>query len=198
MANITFSLNELANRCGYSPRLVRRYIEQGLLPPAQIRGRGAYYTLVHMDRLRAVDTLKTRDQLRISEIRRVLDNLSGDEIRQVASGASLSLDTFLDTTASSVDVSQANLAHQQQSPEGSIAAADIEMWATVRITADLELRARGLNGKALGRLQAIAGQLRQVIQTNQPLALLGAVQLTAESDEGERHSLLTPLDDALL
>ena len=198
MANITFTLNELANRCGNSPRLVRRYIEQGLLPPAQIRGRGAYYTAVHLDRLRAVGVLKTRHQLRISEIRQILDNLSGDEIRQVASGASLGLDTFLDTTASSVDVSQVNLAHQQQSPEGSIAAADIEMWATVRITADIELRARGLNGKALGRLQAIAGQLRQVIQTNQPLVSLGAVQLTTEPDEGETRSLLTPLDDALL
>ena len=198
MANTTFSLNELANQCGYSPRLVRRYIEQGLLPPAQIRGRGAYYTAVHMDRLRAVDVLKTRDQLRISEIRRVLDNLSGDEIRQVAAGASLSLATLLQDTVNSVDIPPVDLAHQQELPERSLALADIEMWATVRITADLELRARGLNGKALGRLQAIAGQLRQVIQTNQPLVSLGAVQLTTESDEGERRSLLTPLDDALL
>ena len=168
------------------------------MPPAQIRGRGAYYTAVHLDRLRAVAVLKTRHQLRISEIRQVLDNLSGDEIRHVASGASLGLDRFLDTTSSSVDVPQVNLAHQQQSPEGSIAAADVEMWATVRITADIELRARGLNGKALGRLQAIAGQLRQVIQTNQPLVSLEAVQLTTESGEGERHSLLAPLDDTLL
>ena len=198
MANKTFSLNELANQCGYSPRLVRRYIEQGLLPPAQIRGRGAYYTAVHMDRLRAVDVLKTRDQLRISEIRRVLDNLSGDEIRQVAADASLSLATLLQDTVNSVDVPPVDLARQQELPERSLAAVDIEMWATVRITADLELRARGLNGKALGRLQSIAGQLRQVIQTNQPLVSLGAVQLTTESDEGKRRSLLTPLDDALL
>ena len=198
MANITFSLNELANRCGYSPRLVRRYIEQGLLSPAQIRGRGAYYTAVHMDRLRAVDILKTRNQLRISEIRRVLDNLSGDEIRQVAAGASLSFGSLLHDTVSSVDVPPVDLTHQQQSPERSIAAADIEMWATVRITADIELRARGLNGKALDRLQAIAGQLRQVIQTNQPLVSLGAAQLTTEPDDGETRSLLTPLDDALL
>ena len=198
MANITFSLNELASRCGYSPRLVRRYIEQGLLPPAQIRGRGAYYTAVHMDRLRAVGILKTRDQLRISEIRRVLDNLSGDEIRQVAAGASLSLGSLLHDTVNSVHVPPVDLNHQQQSPERAIAAADIEMWATVRITADIELRARGLNGKALDRLQAIAGQLRQVIQTNQPLVSLGAVQLPTEPDEGETRSLLTPLDDALL
>ena len=198
MANIGFSLNELASRCGYSPRLVRRYIEQGLVPPAQTRGRGAYYTAVHLDRLRAVGVLKTRYQLRISEIRQVLDSLRGDEIRQVAAGASLDLDTLLDTRASSVDVPQVDMTRQHQTPEGSMVAADIEMWATVRITADIELRARGLNRKALGRLQAIAGRLRQVIQTNQPLVPLGAVQLTTESDEGESGSLLTPLDDALL
>ena len=198
MANTKFSLLELGRLSGCSPRLVRRYIEQGLLPPAQIRGRGAYYTATHLDRLQAVQVLKTRDQLRITEIRRVLDHLSGVEIRRVADGASLSLSSLLDNTVNSVDVPRANLADQQQLLEESIVADDVEMWATIRITADIELRARGLNGKALGRLQTIAGQLRQVIQTNQPLALLGAVQLTAESDEGERHSLLTPLDDALL
>ena len=124
--------------------------------------------------------------------------MSGDEIRQVAAGASLSLATLLQDTVNSVDVPPVDLARQQELPERSLAAADIEMWATVRITADLELRARGLNGKALGRLQVIAGQLRQVIQTNQPLVSLGAVQLPTEPDEGETRSLLTPLDDALL
>ena len=133
MANITFSLKELANRCGYSPRLVRRYIEQGLLPPAQIRGRGAYYTAVHMDRLRAVDVLKTRDQLRISEIRRVIDNFSGDEIRQVAADASLRLATLLQDTVNSVDVPPVDLARQQELPERSLAAADIEMLSLIHI-----------------------------------------------------------------
>ena len=75
---------------------------------------------------------------------------------------------------------------------------DVEIWATVRITADIELRARGLNQKALGRLRAIAEQLRQVVQTNQPLVPIGAGGLTPEYNERETHSLLTPLDDALL
>ena len=198
MANITFSLTELANLGGCLPRLVRRYIEQGLLPPAQIRGRGAYYTSVHLDRLRAVRVLKSQNQLKISEIRQVLDNLHADEIRKVADGTSVSLGTLLNNSVRSVDVSSANLADQQQSPDGAIATADIEMWATVRITDDIELRARGLNGKSLGRLQVIAGQLRQVIQTNQPLISMSAVQLTSESGKSERHSLLAPLDDALL
>ena len=75
---------------------------------------------------------------------------------------------------------------------------DVEIWATVRITADIELRARGLNRKGLGRLQAIAEQLRQVVQTNQPLVPTGAGELTPGYNERETRSLLTPLDDALL
>ena len=74
----------------------------------------------------------------------------------------------------------------------------VEIWATVRITADIELRARGQNRKALGRLQAIAEQLRQVIQTNQPLVPTGVDGLTPGYNEREPPSLLTPLDDALL
>jgi hypothetical protein len=74
----------------------------------------------------------------------------------------------------------------------------VEIWATVRITADIELRARGQNRKALGRLQAIAEQLRQVIQTNQPLVPTRTGGLTPGYNERETRSLLTPLDDALL
>ena len=94
MANLRFSLEELAHLGGCSPRLVRRYIEQGLLPPAQVRGRGAYYAAVHLDRLRAVEVLKSRDRLRIAVIRQVLDNLSGDEIQQVAAGTALEWDAL--------------------------------------------------------------------------------------------------------
>ena len=187
MANTRFSLQELAHLGGCSPRLVRRYIEQGLLPPAQVRGRGAYYAAVHLDRLRAVGVLKSRDRLRIAVIRQVLDNLSGDEIQQVAAGTALELDAELPDSAV-----------QSLPPAGAVAEGDVEIWATVRITADIELRARGLNQKALGRLRAIAEQLRQVVQTNQPLVPIGAGGLTPGYNERETHSLLTPLDDALL
>ena len=193
MANSRFSLEELAHLGGCSPRLVRRYIEQGLLPPAQVRGRGAYYAAVHLDRLRAVEVLKSRDRLRIAVIRQVLDNLSGDEIQQVAAGTALEWDALPHVKSPPVNAAVVDSAVRLQPQDVAV-----ELWATVRITADIELRARGQNRKALGRLQAIAEQLRQVIQTNQPLVPTGADGLTPGYNEREPPSLLTPLDDALL
>ena len=198
MANTRFSLQDLAHLGGCSPRLVRRYIEQGLLPPAQVRGRGAYYAAVHLDRLRAVGVLKSRDRLRIAVIRQVLDNLSGDEIQQVAAGTALELDALPSIRSSAVNAAVPDSAVQSQPQDRAMGEGDVEIWATVRITADIELRARGLNRKGLGRLQAIAEQLRQVVQTNQPLGPTGAGGLTPGYNERETRSLLTPLDDALL
>ena len=198
MANTRFSLQDLAHLGGCSPRLVRRYIEQGLLPPAQVRGRGAYYAAVHLDRLRAVGVLKSRDGLRIAVIRQVLDNLSGDEIQQVAAGTALELDALPSIRSSAVNAAVPDSAVQSQPQDGAMGDGDVEIWATVRITADIELRARGLNRKGLGRLRAIAEQLRQVVQTNQPLVPAAAGGLTPGYNERETRSLLTPLDDALL
>ena len=198
MANSRFSLEELAHLGGCSPRLVRRYIEQGLLPPAQVRGRGAYYAAAHLDRLRAVAVLKSRDRLRIAVIRQVLDNLSGDEIQQVAAGTALELDALPHVKSPPVNAAVGDSAVRLQPQNVVVSKGDVEIWATVRITADIELRARGQNQKALGRLQAIAEQLRQVIQTNQPLVPTGVDGLTPGYNEREPPSSLTPLDDALL
>ena len=198
MANTRFSLQDLAHLGGCSPRLVRRYIEQGLLPPAQVRGRGAYYAAVHLDRLRAVGVLKSRNRLRIAVIRQVLDNLSGDEIQQVAAGTALELDALPSIRSSAVNAAVPDSAVQSQPQDRAMGEGDVEIWATVRITADIELRARGLNRKGLGRLRAIAEQLRQVVQTNQPLGPAGAGGLTPGYNERETRSLLAPLDDALL
>ena len=198
MANMRFSLEELAHLGGCSPRLVRRYIEQGLLPPAQVRGPGAYYAVAHLDRLRAVLVLKSRDGLRIAVIRQILDNLSGDEIQQVAAGVALELDSLPPVRSPPVNAVVVDSAVQSQPQDGAVGVTGVEFWATVRITADIELRARGLNRKALGRLQAIAEQLRQVIQTNQPLLPARVGRLTPGDSERETRSLLTPLDDALL
>ena len=185
MANLRFSLEELAHLGGCSPRLVRRYIEQGLLPPAQVRGRGAYYAAVHLDRLRAVGVLKSRDRLRISVILQVLDNLSGDEIQQVAAGTALELDALPSVRPSPVNAELPDSAVQSQPQDRAMGEGDVEIWATVRITADIELRARGLNRKGLARRGELAERRRQVAQTNQPRGQTGAGGLTPGTKEGE-------------
>lgn len=54
MADERISVEQLATAGGVSRRAVRFYVERGLLPPPQGRGRGAYYTPEHLQRLRQI------------------------------------------------------------------------------------------------------------------------------------------------
>ena len=66
-----FTLAELAEATGASKRTVRFYIKEGLLPPAQGKGRYAYYTADHVEALTRVRELRDRN-LTLDEIRAVL------------------------------------------------------------------------------------------------------------------------------
>ena len=82
----TFELTQLADRAGVSPRTVRYYIQQGLLPAPE-KGPGAHYGPEHLDRLLLIKKFQ-REHLPLAEIRRLLEE-SGDSIdsaeRQLAS-----------------------------------------------------------------------------------------------------------------
>lgn len=53
-----YTLADLEEATGLSGRTIRYYITEGLLPPAQGRGKGATYGAEHLLRLRAVESLK--------------------------------------------------------------------------------------------------------------------------------------------
>ena len=48
------SISELAHEAGLSRRAVRFYVQQGLLPPPEGRGRGSHYRPEHLGRLRQI------------------------------------------------------------------------------------------------------------------------------------------------
>jgi DNA-binding transcriptional MerR regulator len=80
------SLTQLADLAGVTPRTVRYYLAQGLLPAVGQTGPGAKYDERHLARLRLVRRLQA-EHLPLAEIRRRLDDLTDDEIRDLA-GAS--------------------------------------------------------------------------------------------------------------
>ena len=49
-----YTLDELAAESGFEVRTIRSYIERGLLPSAQSRGRNATYLQAHLERLRVI------------------------------------------------------------------------------------------------------------------------------------------------
>ena len=75
----TYSLQDLADLAGVSPRTIRYYVAQGLLPaPGQV-GPGAHYTDGHLARLRLIRRLQ-REHLPLAEIRARLATLDDETI----------------------------------------------------------------------------------------------------------------------
>lgn len=74
-----YALTELADLAGVTPRTVRFYLSQGLLPSPGATGPGVKYGEEHLDRLRLIRRLQ-REHLPLAEIRSRLSGLDGDEV----------------------------------------------------------------------------------------------------------------------
>ncbi len=81
--DVRYSLSELADLAGVTPRTVRYYLASGLLPGVGQSGPGAKYGEDHLGRLRLIRRLQ-RDHLPLAEIRRRLEGLDDDAVRGLA------------------------------------------------------------------------------------------------------------------
>lgn len=73
-----YTVEELAEHSGLTPRTIRSYQTQGILSPPEHRGRVAYYSESHLQRLRAIADLKERG-LSLAEIRDVIRRREAEE-----------------------------------------------------------------------------------------------------------------------
>lgn len=88
MDEVALSLNELAEASKIEPRTIRSYIEKGLLPNAETKGRGATYTAEHLDRLKVIQFLRrARPGDTLNDIRLHLQKLSPHQITALAAGS---------------------------------------------------------------------------------------------------------------
>src|SRR6186713_3190387 len=78
-----YSLTELADLAGVTPRTVRYYLAQGLLPAVGQTGPGSKYGEGHLARLRLIRRLQA-EHLPLAEIRRRLAQLSDTDIEELA------------------------------------------------------------------------------------------------------------------
>jgi DNA-binding transcriptional MerR regulator len=74
-----YTLTVLAGAAGVTPRTVRYYISQGLLPTPVGQGPGAHYTSAHLDRLRLIRRLAD-EHLPLARIRQELAALDDLEV----------------------------------------------------------------------------------------------------------------------
>ncbi len=82
----SFDLNELSAAAGVTPRTVRYYVQQGLLPSPGTRGPGTRYERGHLDRLQLIRRLQ-REHLPLAEIRRRLESLDDEGVRELAAAS---------------------------------------------------------------------------------------------------------------
>ncbi len=78
-----FSLSDLARLADVTPRTVRYYVAQGLLPSPDAAGPATRYPEGHLARLRLIKRLQ-RDHLPLAEIRARLERMGDDEVLAAA------------------------------------------------------------------------------------------------------------------
>ena len=78
-----YNLTELADLAGVTPRTVRYYLSQGLLPAVGTAGPGAKYDDGHLARLRVIRRLQ-REHQPLAEIRRQLESLDDEQLLALA------------------------------------------------------------------------------------------------------------------
>jgi DNA-binding transcriptional MerR regulator len=76
----SYAINELAKKAQVSVRTIRFYVNEGLLPAPEARGRYTVYTEEYLDRLELIRRLKD-SFLPLKEIRTTLSSLSWEEVQ---------------------------------------------------------------------------------------------------------------------
>lgn len=76
------TLEDLAQRSGLSLRTLRYYMQEGLLPGPETRGKYARYSQQHLDRLELIRRMKNL-HLPLQEIRQLIDNMTPEEMSRL-------------------------------------------------------------------------------------------------------------------
>lgn len=82
------TLDELADAADVSPRLVRYYLERGLLPSPKFKSRATRYGPAYLPRLRAIRRLR-EEGLGVEEIQKRLRKASAEEIEALGAPPSV-------------------------------------------------------------------------------------------------------------
>jgi DNA-binding transcriptional MerR regulator len=82
MSKAIWTIGELAATADVTPRTIRYYTAEGLLPPPEIRGKYALYSTDHLNRLHLIAQLKAA-YLPLNEIRTRIARLTPDQVTQL-------------------------------------------------------------------------------------------------------------------
>lgn len=106
--NDEFTLEDLVSISGLSLRTVRYYIQEGLLPGPDSRGKNARYTEEHLKRLEWIQRLKEHHRP-LGEIRILLNNMTPKEIKALLEGQDMMQDFLSNFKENGESVSSSSL-----------------------------------------------------------------------------------------
>lgn len=156
MEERVFKLEELAEEASVSARTVRYYVQRGLLPKPDFRGRDTVYTEEHLLRLRAIRRLQERF-LPLDAIQTELLSRSLEELRELAEGRD-----FRSPAGVTVEVGGPYRGPAWQPPTGgSVNAGRSTVWQRLALAPGLELH---LSVDADPRVHALANEVRALVE----------------------------------
>ena len=168
-----YDLVELCDLVDVTPRTVRYYIQQGLLPSTGQPGPGAKYHDGHLDRLRLIRLLQ-REHLPLAEIRARLSRLGDEEIPAllekpaappVGSAADYVRAVLSSPAAGRRDVSSAAAmpSARAASPPSKTGTARSQ-WERIALADDIELHVRRPLSRELNRrFERLLEQARRIL-----------------------------------
>jgi DNA-binding transcriptional MerR regulator len=187
--DLTYTLPQLAALADVTPRTVRYYIAQGLLPAPTGGGPGAHYTDTHLDRLRLIKKLQRAHQP-LAAIRAQVRNLDDTQVAALADSttppppASSAVDYIravigdgppaaraMSAPAPRAWATRALVGRAPDEPRfvSAVRGPDRSQWERVSLTPDIELHIRRPltrdQNKRVDRLIAIA---RELLEEDQP------------------------------
>jgi DNA-binding transcriptional MerR regulator len=140
--SVTMKLEELAKQSGVSARTVRYYVQRGLLPAPEFRGRDTTYNEVHLHRLKAIRKLQERF-LPLDAIETELKRSSAEEIRKLGEGVQES--------------KRESKAHPYREPVQLVPRAEATEWVRWEILPGLEIH---VSDRANAMTRSLAEELR--------------------------------------
>lgn len=175
-----YSLDELSTLADVSPRTVRYYIVEGLLPPPLTTGRNATYSQEHLDRLNAIASMKEM-YLPLREIRHRLNTLTPEQMRDPAYLASLAQAVAMDRAGrrhggrarrhAGRGMSHQERNHEHRRVDRSPDPKDVadpsgQTWDRISLGDDAELLIRSHKARQMGTsLHRMLHKLRHMIET---------------------------------
>ena len=170
-----YDLNELSDRAGVTPRTVRYYIQQGLLPAPDAQGPSTRYRQGHLDRLLLIRQLQKEHQP-LAEIRAQLEALGDEDVRRLISTARPSkrpasaVDYVRSVLGGSAPSARFNMSRAE--PAASVAEPMTRQstpvksqWERISLAPDVELHVRRpLTRDANRRVEKLLDLARQILQ----------------------------------